>query len=607
MKKFKLLSCLMVVFMVLSSLSTVVFAGSFPDVSDTNYGWALDAVEELSDQGVINGYEDGTYRPEKTVTKLESLVLLSRILGVEDDAHVLINEKGLDNYEDFVLDLDLDYGDDEIIFLLEKGIFTEDDIEDYLADDNANHGLKRYELATILSKALTSDSNIKNKEVKYADKGEIPTSQRKYVAYISEVGLMKGMGENLFSPNTDVNRAQIALVLYNLQVMTDYEYTLCKVTSTDSLLSTIKFIKDGEEKESGYLVKDDVIIRVDGKESSIDKIGVNFNAVITTSGDVLKSIDAYQPDVDDKFLAKIVTASNSTMKFSKFVGTKTEDIFFPVSRDLKIVDEDQQPVSVAKLASGSFVEVTIKKGKVEFVEMLDKTVTVAGIYKSISTEDGELVLTLEEVESKEDVKLYVGNDVTVTRNGSKSTMNELLIGDSMSITLTYNTITKIIATSKVQNKDGYIEEIRISAKPSIVVKIAGESVEYQISPEASYIVSGNQNSTIYDLRLGAQAALTVESNTVTKISTTVADTIIQVSGVVELVNVSYNMIQVSFYDAQAEQTISQSVFVNSSTKIFNNTTGKTVALKSIEKGATISVIGTQSTGVYLANTIIVLN
>lgn len=607
MRKIKLLSCLMVVVMVLSTLSTVVFAGSFPDVSDTNFGWALDAVEELSDQGVINGYEDGTYRPEKTVTKLEALVLLSRILGVDDEAHALINEKGLDNYEEFVLDLGLDYGDAEIIFLLEKGIFNENDIEEYLGDDNANHGLKRYELATILSKALTSDSNIKNKEVKYDDKGEIPTSQRKYVAYISEVGLMKGMGENLFSPNTDVNRAQIALVLYNLQVMTDYEYTLSKVTSTDSLLSTIKFIKDGEEKESGYLVKDDVIIRVDGEEGSIDKIGVNYNAIITTSGDTLKSIDAYQPDVDDKFMAKVASTSKSTMKFSKFIGSKTEDVIFPVGKDLKVVDQNNEAIALTKLAIGSYVDVSIKKGKVEYIQMLDKTTTVAGIYKSITTEDGELILTVQDVKTEQDTKLYVGNDVTVTRNGSKSTMNELLAGDSMSITVTYNTITKIVATSKIQNKDGYIEEIRISAKPSIVVKVAGESVEYQISPEASFIVSGNQNCDIYDLRLGAQAALTVESNTVTKISTTVADTIIQVSGVVELVNAAYNMIQVSFFDAQSGQTVSQSVFVNASTKIFNNTTGKTVALKNIEEGSTISVIGAQSTGVYLASTIIVLN
>lgn len=607
MKKFKLISCLMVAVMIISSFSTAVFAGSFPDVSEESFSWALDAVEELSDQGVINGYQDGTYRPEKTVTKLEALVLLSRILGFDDDAHALINEKGFDNYEEFVLDLDLSYGDEEIIFLLEKGFFTEDDIEEYLADDNAEHGLKRYELATILSKALTSDSNIKNKEVKYDDKVDIPTSQRKYVAYITEVGLMKGMGDNIFSPITDVNRAQIALVLYNLQEMTDYNYTVCKVTSVDSLLSTIKFIKEGEEKESGYLVKDDVIIRVDSEEDTLDKIGVNYNAIITTSGDSLKSIVAYQPDVDDQFIAKVVSASNSTMKFSKFNGTKTEDVLFPVSKEIKIVDQEQNAVSVAKLGVGTFVDVKIKKGKVEFVEILDKTTTVAGVYKSISTEDGELVLTIEEVESKEDMVLYVGNDVTVTRNGSKSTMNELLAGDSMSITLTYNTITKITATSKVQNKDGFIEEIRISAKPSIVVKVGGESVEYQISPEASYIVSGKQNCTIYDLRLGAQASLTVESNTVTKISTTVADTIIQVSGVVELVNVSYNMIQVSFYDPQTEQTVSQSVFVNASTKVFNNTTGKTVALKNLEEGSTISVIGTQSTGVYLASTIIVLN
>ncbi len=605
MKNFKFLSCLMAFILVFSSFGTV-FAASFPDVSDTNYSWAEDAVEELADQGIINGYEDGTFRPENTVTKLESLVLVARILGVDEDEHTIIMEKAMDNYQDYVLDFGLPYGDEEIMFLLEKGIFTEDDIEEYLEKD-ANNGLKRYELAVILSKAMTSDANIKSKEVDYSDKSDIPNFARKYVAFVSEKGLMKGMGDNLFSPNTNVNRAQIAVVLQKLQQMTDYTYTVSKVTSIDTLLSTIKFIPEGDKTESGYLIKSDVVIRVDGVEAELKDIGINYNAIITTSGDVLKSIEAYKPDVDDQFKAKVVTASQSTLKLDKFVGTKTETVYFPVSKEMKIVDSENEPVAISKLASGAYVDVTIKKGKAVFVQVLDKTTTVAGIFKSITTEEGELVLTIEEVESEDDMKLYVGDSVAVTRNGSKSTMNELLAGDSMSITLTYNTISKIVATSKVQNKTGFIEAIKISATPSVIVKIDGESVELQISSEASYIVSGNANSDIYDLRLGAQASMTVESNTITKISTTVADTITQFSGTVELVNAAYNMIQISYYDTTTEQSVSQSVFVNSSTKIFNNTTGKTVALKNLEKGNTITIIGTLSTGVYLASTIIVLN
>lgn len=76
----KVLSLVLVIAMVLSSMS-FAFAGTFTDIADTDYA---KAVETLTALGVVTGYEDGTYRPDKTVTRAEMAKLIVEILGYGD-------------------------------------------------------------------------------------------------------------------------------------------------------------------------------------------------------------------------------------------------------------------------------------------------------------------------------------------------------------------------------------------------------------------------------------------------------------------------------------------------------------------------------------------
>lgn len=77
----KVLSLVLVIAMVLSSMS-FAFAGTFEDVADTdNYA---KAIETLTALGVVTGYEDGTYKPERTVTRAEMAKLLVEVLGYGD-------------------------------------------------------------------------------------------------------------------------------------------------------------------------------------------------------------------------------------------------------------------------------------------------------------------------------------------------------------------------------------------------------------------------------------------------------------------------------------------------------------------------------------------
>jgi hypothetical protein len=72
----KVLSLVLVIAMVLSSMS-FAFASTFEDVT----GDYEEAIEALVALDVIDGYEDGTFRPEKTITRAELAKVLVEALG----------------------------------------------------------------------------------------------------------------------------------------------------------------------------------------------------------------------------------------------------------------------------------------------------------------------------------------------------------------------------------------------------------------------------------------------------------------------------------------------------------------------------------------------
>lgn len=61
---------------------TASAANPFTDVSSND--WAYQAVASLSDQGVIDGYPDGTFRGDKHVTRYEIAQIVARLMAKED-------------------------------------------------------------------------------------------------------------------------------------------------------------------------------------------------------------------------------------------------------------------------------------------------------------------------------------------------------------------------------------------------------------------------------------------------------------------------------------------------------------------------------------------
>lgn len=75
--------------LVITSVSVVSFAEAYTDVTESSAYY--EAVESLSKLGIVTGYEDGTYKPEETVTRAEMAALIARIQGYEETAKANAN------------------------------------------------------------------------------------------------------------------------------------------------------------------------------------------------------------------------------------------------------------------------------------------------------------------------------------------------------------------------------------------------------------------------------------------------------------------------------------------------------------------------------------
>lgn len=610
MKKFKLMSLVLAMVMVLSSF-TVAFAANFKDVTDA-YSWAKEAIEGMASEKIILGYEDGTFRPEKTVSKLESLVLTARILGVNDKA----NEDFLNTvYDSFYSDVeayDIAFGEDEIVYLLANETLLKKELPEYIGKDNVNQGLKRYELAVVLTKAMGAEDEVKQNLASildYEDEAEIPSYAKKYVEYVTEQGLMQGVSDNKFSPNTQVTRAQMAVVLYKLKALAGFKKYSAIVSSIDPLIGVIR-LKDKDGEQFSYTIKDNTKLRFEGEKITAEDIVVGYEGVITTKNGALFSIDFITPDVEESFKASISSITKNAklgtvIKFNKFLdNNETESVQYPVADNI-IVDFEGESSSVSALKNGDYAEVTVKKGKITVLNAKQKTEIVKGVVEDVTTGKKGVVLTVLTTDDRI-VECIAGNDVSVTKNTkTTATLADIVAGDSVSLTLDYGYITKVVATSKSSNSTGFVEEIHITENPKVVIKLNGESKEYSLGNNVEILVNGIKG-TIYDLRLATSAKLTLESDTIVKIETSPVETITQISGTVDLVNAAYGLIQVTYYDEAMAQKITQSVFVGKNTKIMNNSTGKEVALKTITAGSHITVIGSISSGVFEATTVVVI-
>lgn len=178
-------------------------AEAFSDVTDQH--WARSHIDYLTARGIVKGYGDGTFRPNKGVTRAEFAVLLIKALNMEDSAWALEGSQQL------FRDVPAKYWAQNYIQLAwELGI-----VGGY-ADGTfrPEQTIRRDEMVSMLVRALRFIGQDQN-TVEFADAQAIPAWARESVMLAARWGLVSGFEDGTFRPSAHVTRAQAAVFIKN--------------------------------------------------------------------------------------------------------------------------------------------------------------------------------------------------------------------------------------------------------------------------------------------------------------------------------------------------------------------------------------------------------
>lgn len=195
---------------VTSREAVVYWAGSRGDPADLEGHWAEDEIRQFVARGVVVGYPDGLFRPDRPVSRVEFARMLAGAMGWKTGGETA-------NGLPFADAGDIRPGDRPYVELAAaRGV-----VRGYPGDNTfrPDRPITRAEMAVMVYRAMAGQApnNLApagNREGLTGDRlAEIPAWARKAALYMWDAGIMTGRGDGGFSPSARATRAEAVVVL----------------------------------------------------------------------------------------------------------------------------------------------------------------------------------------------------------------------------------------------------------------------------------------------------------------------------------------------------------------------------------------------------------
>lgn len=170
---------------------------SYP--TDIDGHWAKSNVEYVYDHSLMNGYPEGIFAPENSITRAEFATVMSKFMELGEDSAAA----------DKFSDVDGHWAKGYIGALYNREIVNGVSDIEFAPDAN----ITRQEIATILARAFKLTE--KSADV-FADNDSIAEWASDFVYMTKAAGYMQGDENNNFNPIANATRAEVATIIYRL-------------------------------------------------------------------------------------------------------------------------------------------------------------------------------------------------------------------------------------------------------------------------------------------------------------------------------------------------------------------------------------------------------
>lgn len=200
-----------------NSNSTYTVLENEVELTDIDKSWAKADIQLLANKLLVTGYEDGTFKPQGTVTRAEFVCLLARGLGFDTtDANIdMFSDVASDDWHAGVLKAAVDAG---LINGFEDGTFRPD------------AKITRQDASVVLANAIEflslrgdlTDEDVALAVKAYNDQPKVAGYAKSAVGLATSLNILSGNGDGTFNPTANATRAEAVIMLEKLLVEANF-------------------------------------------------------------------------------------------------------------------------------------------------------------------------------------------------------------------------------------------------------------------------------------------------------------------------------------------------------------------------------------------------
>lgn len=232
---------------------------SYAGFSDVENHWAKEKIENFLESGFVNGYGDGTFRPDQDITRAEFCKIVNAYVGSTESGELVSTENlsGENSGET------LTWKEINLKLANEKG---------YLQTGNVNDSMTREEAFVALAKVM----NLSNVEfdLVYEDSSDISVWAVPAVKSLTSLNYIKGYNGKI-NPKQNLTRAELVSVLYDFigiggldDEPQDRKFEIGLLVHDEYGL-VIKKIEESIEMESGDTITFAVMLEENEKDPNV--------------------------------------------------------------------------------------------------------------------------------------------------------------------------------------------------------------------------------------------------------------------------------------------------------------------------------------------------
>lgn len=169
-----------------------------PSFTDTENHWAKEAVSTLVDAGVVDGYDDGTFKPDLGVSRAELSKMIAKIFDLDTSDNSAIFEDCANHWANAAINACAKAG---FVTGFDENTFGPDVI------------ISREQLVTIVGRTFNWSGDVDAALAQYPDFANVSDYAKPYMAAAIEMGIIKGYDDGTIKGENNITRAEACTIL----------------------------------------------------------------------------------------------------------------------------------------------------------------------------------------------------------------------------------------------------------------------------------------------------------------------------------------------------------------------------------------------------------